>query len=109
MKCIYSISRKTKTLCFSVREAEWSDFLQQLSVGDTVKGQVIDSRNFGVYLDFGAVFPALVELPNLLRERLPVDADSLPRIGAEMHGRIIQLVPSRRIARAVELHTPDRL
>lgn len=83
-------------------EEEWSQFTNRVKVGDLVSGSVIAVKNYGVFIEFGESFPALVEVPNLHKGRYPVDIDHLPSIGEPFDCEIIQIVPDRRAVRAIE-------
>tara|TARA_R110002111_G_C5992679_1_gene372163 strand:+ start:1585 stop:1899 length:315 start_codon:yes stop_codon:yes gene_type:complete len=83
-------------------EDEWNEFANRVNVGDFVSGSVIAVKNYGVFIDFGEPFPALVEVPNLHKGRYPVDVDHLPPIGEPFNCEIIQIAPHRRAVRAIE-------
>ena len=92
-----------KDAMLSQTETEWEEFSNDIHIGDEVCGRVAAQKTFGVYVDFGKAFPALIEVVNFAKERYPIDADGLPTLGEEMQCKVIQIVPSRRTVRAVEL------
>ncbi|HQU42626.1 MAG TPA: hypothetical protein PK867_07425, partial [Pirellulales bacterium] len=67
----------------------WPSVRSGLRVGETVSGTVIARAPFGVWLDIGASFPALLLVPNMsgARERRITMAD-YPSLGTQIEGRI---------------------
>lgn len=46
----------------SSRAAEWAVVRSEVGVGESVRGRVIARRPFGVFVDIGVGFPALLEV-----------------------------------------------
>ena len=84
----------------------WDEFASRLHVGDHVEGQVAARKDYGVFVDFGELFPALIEVTNFTATRYPIDHENLPGIGSPIQCQIIQIVPHRRAVRAIETPPP---
>jgi ribosomal protein S1 len=82
---------------------DWRTFAESVRIGDRVTGRVIAQKDYGVFLDFGMPFPALVEVVQLHKSRMPIDTATLPDIGSTLVGQVIQIVPHRRCVRAIEV------
>lgn len=87
-----------------LRETEhaWKDFEDRYRVGQDVEGQVTVKKIYGVFVDFGEPFPALIEVTSFAKSRYPIDRNRLPEIGCPIRCEIIQIVPARRVVRAIE-------
>ncbi len=76
----------------------WETTMQQLVLGSTVSGIVVSQEQFGVFLDIGVAFPALILVPKLK------DADKIrytsvetyPAVGTRVQGRIYVFVDDMR-------------
>ncbi len=68
----------------------WPDVKNQLRVGQTVSGQTIAQAPFGVWLDIGVSFPALLLVHNMkdAHVRPPIGLEDYPALDASVDGRI---------------------
>jgi hypothetical protein len=69
--------------------ARWQSVRQELSVGKAVIGEVIARAPFGVWIDIGAGFPALLLVPEMeeAHERR-ITFDDYPAIGSTVDSSI---------------------
>jgi len=58
----------------------WNDLKKQLHVGQVIDGTVKQRMPFGVFVDIGAGFPALVEIVDI-QDAGPVTSESMPSEG----------------------------
>jgi len=72
------------------KDADWRNLKQRLSVGSFVKGRVVHREPFGVFLDLGVGFPALILVVRLMHaDTMPYTRmDMYPVLGAEVGGRV---------------------
>ena len=68
----------------------WLDF-DKPNVGDTFTGTVIARAPFGVWLDIGIGFPALLLAPNMIKSHRSIESDDYPKIGDAIFTEIIGL------------------
>lgn len=65
----------------------WNDLKNKYSVGDNVKGVVIDVQRFGVFVDIGEDFDALVLAPYISSEK-SIKIEDYPQVGSVINGKI---------------------
>lgn len=72
------------------KAAEWSAVQAQVTVGESVRGAVIARRPFGVFVDIGVGFPALLEVTQFgeARERR-YRFEDYPAIGEMITARVV--------------------
>jgi ribosomal protein S1 len=72
--------------------ARWPSIRQQLSAGQTVRGEVIARAPFGVWIDIGVDHPALLLVPEMegARQR-SISFEEYPLVGTLVEARIISL------------------
>ena len=61
-------------------DAEWVAIKQKLPIGSEVSGRVVAAAAFGVWMDIGVQFPALLEVPQLddfWHDRYPPEGEML--------------------------------
>ena len=70
----------------------WPSIRQNVTVGQTVRGDVIARAPFGVWIDIGIGHPALLLVPEMegARER-SISFDEYPLIGMIVEARIVSL------------------
>lgn len=68
----------------------WPEVKNQLPVGQTVSGQTIARAPFGVWLDIGVSFPALLLVHNMkdAHVQTPIGLEDYPALDASVDGRI---------------------
>ncbi len=73
-------------------QVRWPTIRVQLKLGQSVRGEVIARVHFGVWLDIGVDFPALLLVPNMAgaRER-GISFEEYPAIGTVLNAQIIWL------------------
>jgi ribosomal protein S1 len=70
----------------------WSEVLGELSVGQAITGKVVARAQFGVWLDIGVSFPALLLVPNMKDAKSRrISFDEYPVLGSQVSGRIVSL------------------
>jgi hypothetical protein len=71
-------------------DAAWSALKERLPIGSTATGRVVARAPFGVWVDIGAGFPALLEVPEIAgaRER-PLSINDYPAVGSEVVARVV--------------------
>ncbi|MEM7456556.1 MAG: hypothetical protein AAF456_19580 [Planctomycetota bacterium] len=68
---------------------DWSDVGNQISVGQEVSGTVISRAPFGVWLDIGLAWPALLRVVNMCSGDFgPVSLEQYPAEGTALNGRV---------------------
>jgi ribosomal protein S1 len=74
-----------------VRQADWERARNALPAGVHVTGEVTARAIFGVFLDIGVGFPALIPVPHLnpSPKRRPVVLDDYPAIGSTLTARVV--------------------
>lgn len=72
-------------------DTQWKDVKGTLLMGTNVVGKVIATARFGVFVDLGMAFPALILLPNLRDARLykPYSEDEFPPMGSSIDGTVV--------------------
>lgn len=72
------------------KAAEWAAVKARLATGESVRGSVIARRPFGVFVDIGAGFPALLEVIQFenARERR-YEIEDYPAIGDPITARVV--------------------
>lgn len=83
-------------------DRDWQQFEKKIKIGEQLSGTVIAAKEYGVFVDFGEPFPALVEVVNFCRSRYPLSEDDLPASGETMRLQVIQIVSHRRMVRCIE-------
>ncbi|MEZ6048764.1 MAG: S1 RNA-binding domain-containing protein [Planctomycetaceae bacterium] len=80
------------------RTEEWESVKAELQIGQLVSGTVVARRPFGVFVDIGAGFPALVLVVNLKDARTtPYSSiDMYPQIGDHINARVNAFVDHNR-------------
>jgi hypothetical protein len=77
---------------------DWPEVRDQLSIGQTVTGVVIARAPFGVWLDIGVNFPALLLVPEMQGAKLRrITFDDYPAVGARVEAQICALSDSAEI------------
>ncbi|WP_165073608.1 S1 RNA-binding domain-containing protein [Paludisphaera rhizosphaerae] len=72
------------------KAGEWAAVQAQLAVGESVRGPVIARRPFGVFVDIGVGFPALLEVIQFLDARQRrYSLDDYPAIGETITARVV--------------------
>ncbi len=71
------------------RVREWDALPDDLSVGEAVSGKVVRKYNYGVFIDIGRGFPALLS-------SLRYDRDISPLVGETVSARIMKLNSEER-------------
>lgn len=67
----------------------WGSVRASLRIGQVISGEVVARAPFGVWLDIGASFPALLLVPNMSAARLKrIRFEEYPDIGTIVEGRI---------------------
>lgn len=110
---VVEVNQKRRRLIFSQREAmrEWretqkSRLLDNLSIGDVVKGRVTGIRDFGVFVDIGGA-DGLIHVSELAWHRVPHPTDVLS-LGQELDVYVLELdQEKRRIALSLRHTQPD--
>ncbi len=75
------------------RAAEWEAAKARLEVGATVTGEVVARRPFGVFVDIGVGFPALLEVLQFRDHPHPRyrDVANYPEVGSMVTARVVAL------------------
>jgi len=68
--------------------ARWQRVRESLKIGQAVSGTVIARAPFGVWLDIGVGFPALLLVPNMQSKDGPIPFTNYPAIGVHVEGYI---------------------
>jgi hypothetical protein len=86
--------------------SDWPELCSRLRVGQPVSGVVVARAPFGVWLDIGFRFPALLLVPRMqgAKERR-ITFEDYPPLGASVEGRINALGTRGEIG--VTQQTPD--
>jgi ribosomal protein S1 len=73
------------------RAADWELVKSRLHAGSRISGEVVARHMFGVFLDIGAGFPALLEITqfNPPLKRRPVVIEDYPNIGSTISARLV--------------------
>lgn len=73
------------------RTADWERAKAALRPGDRISGVVIARYIFGVFIDLGVGFPALLEVIQFdpPPRRRPVDIEDYPAIGSSVAARVV--------------------
>jgi len=78
--------------------AQWPAVTDTLSVGQRVVGEVIAIAEFGLWLDIGVGFPALLLLPYAgAAQRAPARSEEIAHIGEIIDARIRVMGPRGEI------------
>jgi hypothetical protein len=87
--------------------ARWLSVRQELSLENSVKGEVIARAPFGVWIDIGIDRPALLLVPEIkgAREKA-ISFDEYPLIGSSIEARIIHLSDRGDISLSQQLLPP---
>lgn len=74
----------------AARAGEWAAVPTLIGVGESVRGRVIARRPFGVFVDIGAGFPALLEVIQFeeARERR-YSLEDYPAVGDTITARVV--------------------
>ena len=68
---------------------QWPTVRLSLSVGQIISGRVISKAPFGVWLDIGVAFPALLLVVNMAEAKgRKIACEEFPNIGSSVSGRI---------------------
>lgn len=72
--------------------ARWPEVRARLAVGQTVRGEVVARAHFGVWVDIGAGWPALLRVPEMggARDR-PIQFDEYPPLGGVVEAWVLWL------------------
>jgi len=72
--------------------ARWPEVRSRLAVGQAVRGEVVCRAPFGVWVDIGAGWPALLRVPEMAgaRER-PIRFEEYPALGAVVEAWVLWL------------------
>jgi ribosomal protein S1 len=75
----------------SDRESDWSHAKTRLPEGGNVSGEVVARYPFGVFVDIGVGFPALLEVIQFedARERRYASLEEYPSIGSTVSARVV--------------------
>jgi len=85
----------------------WPTVKKQLHIGQGISGEVIARAPFGVWLDIGVTFPALLIVPNMEGAKVRrIAFDDYPSKGTFLDGRINVLGNAGEIG--VTQNNPDR-
>ncbi|MBX6313436.1 MAG: S1 RNA-binding domain-containing protein [Isosphaeraceae bacterium] len=82
------------------KAGEWVTVRTRLGVGQTVRGRVIARRPFGVFVDIGVGFPALLEVIQFegARQRR-YNFEEYPAVGDTITARVVAFNdPNRQVA-----------
>mgnify|MGYP001108743861 CR=1 FL=1 len=72
--------------------ARWPEVRSRLSVGQTVRGEIVARAPFGVWVDIGAGHPALLRVPEMAGAGArPIRFEEYPELGATVEARVISL------------------
>ena len=86
----------------------WPDVKDQLWIGQSITGEVIARAPFGVWLDIGVSFPALLLVPNMKEAKVRrIGFDDYPAKETLVDGRINALGDAGEIG--VTQHNPDSM
>jgi len=87
------------------KAGEWAATRTGLGVGESVRGRVIARRPFGVFVDIGVGFPALLEVMQFegARQRR-YDLDDYPAVGDTITARVVALTDHNRQVRLTRLN-----
>ena len=71
-------------------EANWNALKRRLPIGASVNGRVVHRESFGVFVDIGVGFPALILVVRLKNADMTpyTSMDMYPAVNAEVDGRI---------------------
>jgi ribosomal protein S1 len=86
------------------KAVEWAAVPTRLGVGDSVRGRVIARRPFGVFVDIGVGFPALLEVMQFedARQRR-YNLDGYPAVGETIIARVLAFTEHNRQVRLTQL------
>jgi ribosomal protein S1 len=75
----------------SEREADWELVKSRLHAGSRLSGKVVARYIFGIFLDIGVGFPALLEIIqfNPPLKRRPVVLEDYPAVGSMIDARVV--------------------
>src|SRR5690242_19982430 len=73
------------------READWGRVKAGLRPGSRISGTVVARSNFGIFLDLGVGFPALLEVIQFdpPPRRRPVNIEDYPALGSTVTARVV--------------------
>jgi predicted RNA-binding protein with RPS1 domain len=71
-----------------MREDEWRDVKQQLSVGSMIEGRVIRHEAYGLFVDIGFECEGLIQIIDI-KDDGAVTADDYPSVGAPIVARVL--------------------
>jgi ribosomal protein S1 len=94
------------------RKGDWERIKSQFSVGERVTGKVVARYPFGVFLDLGVGFPALILVPDFegACERPYTSMDMYPAVGATVSGSLLLFEDRLRQIRLIQRTLrPDEL
>jgi ribosomal protein S1 len=85
--------------------SEWAACMSKLGAGDTVSGRVIARRPFGVFVDIGAGFPALLEVIQFhdARQRR-YELEDYPAVGDSITARVVAFNDQNRQVGLIQLN-----
>ncbi len=80
------------------RQAEWGDAKSRLTVGGSIRGVVVTRMLFGVFIDVGVGFPALLEVIQLGKTRQEhfKDIEEVPAVGDVVTARVVAFTDRNR-------------
>lgn len=76
-------------------ENQWNEVIKRLSLGDQIKGTVIENRPYGVFLNIGeGEILGFIRIVNVRpANEGPTTLKDLPVIGTELIGTIVDIAP----------------
>jgi ribosomal protein S1 len=89
----------------SERAADWELVKAGLQAGSRLSGKVVARYIFGIFLDIGAGFPALLEIIqfNPPPKRRPVVIEDYPAVGSTIIARVVAFDDRNRQIRLTQL------
>jgi ribosomal protein S1 len=86
------------------RLVDWERIKSQFSAGERVNGKVVARYPFGVFLDIGVGFPALILVPDFeaAAERPYTSMDMYPAVGATVSGTLLLFEDRLRQIRLIQ-------
>lgn len=81
----------------AAKSGEWAAVPTRLGVGESIRGRVIARRPFGVFVDIGVGFPALLEVMQFegARQRR-YNLEDYPAVGDMISARVVAFADHNR-------------
>lgn len=90
------------------RKAAWEDAKQICPIGAVVRGVVLAHFPFGVLIDVGTGYPAIILVTRLKNaNEIAYTTDMFPPIGSEMEAKVCAWVDSSRQIALTKMHNLD--